>query len=96
MPSILSALSKIVDCFQGGRLKYFLEEWRNITSDNYILETVSGIGLDTTETEFENLKKHVQVGDKDGLIDKEIKKLFKKGIIETTVHEEEEFISPVF
>lgn len=81
-----------------GNLRNFISNWRQITSDPWILETVAGYHL-----EFETVP--IQLGlpqpppfnktEKD-LIDNEVDKLLKKGAITKVAHSKEEFISNIF
>ena len=46
IPSSLAELKEDVSLFRGGRLQQFLENWKLITSDSEILQTVTGLCLD--------------------------------------------------
>ena len=72
--------------------------WRKITSDSDALQTVCG-----EEIEFTNLSHQIKIpnGNKFSkaeqlVVEQEIKKLLSKGIIATSAHEPDEFISPIF
>lgn len=46
IPSLLAELKEDVSLFQGGRLQQFIENWKLITSDSEILQTVTGLCLE--------------------------------------------------
>ena len=90
-----------VENFKAGAIRNRLYIWESITSDPETLSTVSGLQvqfeedclpfMETNHTRITKFCDH----DK-GFIEKEISKLLKKVVIEQTVHEEGEFISPIF
>lgn len=42
IPSLWAELKEAASLFQGGRLQQFVENWKLITSDSEILQTVTG------------------------------------------------------
>ena len=88
---------KRADCFRAGQLAHKLCEWRKITSDSEVLQTVC-----REEIEFDNIPHQVKAPinkfSKAGQLaaEQEIQKLLSKGIIVTSSHEPGEFISPIF
>ena len=78
---------------QVGNLKYHIENWRKITSDPWIFQTVSGYHLEFVSVlpTFPNFSK-----DEVKLIDVEVQKLTKKGAITEVTHCKNEFISNIF
>lgn len=101
----LSSFSKVgnhntTDNLVAGRLKYFTEHWKQLTADEFILESVKGYKIEfrpdaslehnwsrRPETKF-NLQDQEKC-----VIDNEIIKLVSKRVIKLTHHCEGEFIS---
>ena len=82
----------------GGCLTHFLDFWRTLTSDQEILQTVSGLKIDFIEHVYQtNPAPPLMFTPEEELAaDKEIKSLLECGVIVQSVHEEGEFISNVF
>ena len=86
------------ETFTAGGTRYCLEQWRRLTSDNFILQTVAGAILEfdaspphmATPTPLRFSKLEFE------LIDEQIVDFLEKGIVETAVHTEPEFISNIF
>jgi len=89
----VNAVSNFAAC----NIAKYISNWRSITTDQSILEIVSGYF-----TEFESLQcqsavptYYLSKGD-DLIIAGEISKLLEKGVINTTTHCDTQFISTVF
>ena len=86
------------DNFQAGSIQNFLENWKRITSDKYILDTVKH----ELKLEFLNEAPHrepfrVTFNTKEnGIISKEISELLKEKVIVQTIAEKGDFFSSVF
>ena len=98
LPLIVEYFTKLADCFKAGQLTHKLCAWRKITLDSEVLQTVCG-----DEIEFINLPHQIKIPKENKLskaeqlvVEQEIKKLLSKGIIVTSAHEPDEFISPIF
>ena len=90
----------VSDEFQAGNLKNHVQEWRNLTSDRVILDMVQHCHLDFSETFSQRNTSHIpqhKFNKKESdIIDMEIDKLLKMGVIVHTYHETDQFISPIF
>ena len=84
--------------FYAGQIKYFLENWKSITRDPFILNMVKGATIPLVERPDSGISdSSTQVrGDQISFVDKEIVDMLKKGVIEESIHEEGEIISPTF
>ena len=87
-----------VEAFRAGSISRHLSEWRNITNDLTILDTVSGMSID-----FETSPPHSSAlptsnlnAQEEQFITTEIATLLSKGIITQSNHEVGEYISPIF
>lgn len=83
--------------FQAGQITDHIEQWRNLTSDPEILETVG------QSIEFTQIPVQIQPPfqrkwsqEEAEFIDSEIFSLLRKGVIQQSKHEKGEFISSVF
>ena len=88
----------LCDEIQAGRLKYYIQSWKTITEDHEILETVTGVKLDFPEGP-PSCSTNYNIGFskvEENAIDDEIKKLLAKQAIAKYLHEEGEYISPIF
>ena len=81
-----------------GRLANYVEFWRSITSDKNILDTIRGFRIP-----FISFPKQVYIPREincsqreKSLIDREIDKYLKEGIIEQVSHSNDQFISQIF
>lgn len=81
----------------GGRLRFFLENWKQITSDRSILQAISGFKIQFDE-EVSSYKVHpINFNQSERIIMQEqIEKLITKGVITTSQHEIGETVSNVF
>ena len=98
LPSLVEAYRLEADDFQAGQLPYFVNEWRALTSDTGILETVTGQHIEFNDTPVQiNPPFQPRLGEKEAyIIDTEISDLLSKGVITKSVHERDEFISTIF
>ena len=74
-----------------------IEYWKSITSDQYVLNIVRGLNieLDKPYVNRNTVPCHLNSDDK-LCISAEVESLAQIGVIERSVHEAEEVISPVF
>ena len=90
---------KVRAAFKAGQLAKYLPKWREITTDRTLLQYVEGVRI-----EFVNGKQPTQFGfrpsmfniHEHAIVEKEIHTLFEKGVIQGSLHEPGEFISPIF
>ena len=84
--------------FVAGNIKNYINEWRKITDDCHVLETVEGCTIDLIHKPYQSYTpKPLKVNDLEmGIIDNEIDIMIKKGVIKPSVHEKDEFISSIF
>lgn len=100
MPLLKAELHADVTNFKGGKLADFTDAWGELTTDPEIMQTVSGVKIefDTDINEDPPLTAvQPKLSDADcDIIDAEVQKLIDKRVLESSEHEEHEFISPVF
>ena len=97
-PPMMSNNLSLCDELQAGRLKYYIQSWKTITEDPEILETVTGLKLDIPGGP-PSCSTNYNIGfskDEENAIDDENKKLLAKQVIVKCLHEEGEYISPIF
>ena len=94
---IKTSISK-ADSFQAGNIKPFLENWKRITSDKYILDIVKhGLKLEfLSETPHGELFRVTYNTKENGIISQEISKLLKKKVTVQAIAEKGDFFSSVF
>jgi hypothetical protein len=86
-------------CFKAGKIRNYLSEWKNLTSDQFILEMVCGAEIPISD--LENLPSdsvpcnNVQ-GDLFDVVDAEVKDLLEMEVIEYSQYDPEQIISPIF
>jgi len=97
------ASSSLIDTdnsFRAGTLRFYSDNWKTITSDRSILQTVTGCVI-----EFNSEGPPVQIraprpfkfSDRDTcVIDSHIHKLLHQGVLEHALHSEGEFLSNIF
>lgn len=91
-------LEKHVDNFKGGQLSRFYPQWGKKTTDKSILNIIKGDNIYfessppiqhyAQNAKFTSVEEHI--------IQLEIEKLLKKGVIKESYHEKIEFVSPIF
>ena len=98
LPSLLAFFRCRVSTFQAGQISHCVQQWRTLTSDSEILETVLGQRIEFTLTPVQVTPPPQPTWSKteEGFIDTEIQRLLLKGVIAHSVHEEGEFISSLF
>ena len=83
--------------FEAGRLRHFEEEWKQLTSDPFIIEMIQGVRIPITHLpKNENIRPNQVPGYLVKEADDEIKKMLNMGVIEKSDQEENEVISPIF
>ena len=87
---------KIKDPSAIGKLGKFPKIWENHTSDQEILLTVRGEGLQFLTLPCQDGKPNMARGQDLDLLRKEVKKLRQQGVVELAEHEEGEYISRIF
>ena len=94
---IKTSISKS-DSFQAGNIKHFLENWKRITSDKYILDIVKhGLKLEFLSEAPHREPFQVTYNTKEnGIISQEIGKLLKKKVIVQTIAEKGDFLFSIF
>ena len=84
--------------FQAGMIKDHLPQWKEITSDHFILNLIQGCKI-----EFETIPSQIKpprpctFNDNELIaVKQEIRQLLKKGVIVECGHEPDEFVSNIF
>ena len=84
--------------FMAGRIKYFIKNWEELTTDSFILNVVMGCKIDLLHTPhqhyFPNEKKFS--GKEKLFVQEELAKLLHKHVIIPSKHEKDEFVSTIF
>ena len=96
---IESEISDKTPQFSAGRLGNFIQEWRKITSDSEILQTVAGLKIEfvdntapvqtSTPSSYFNMKERA-------IVDAEVQTLLQKGVLEETTPVDGEYLSNIF
>ena len=91
-------LPSIAEDFRGGRLKQFAPNWKEFTSDKWILESIKGCIIEFTETPCQISTPYEKkfTLEEEQIIDVEINRLLRKNIIIETIHSQGEYIFPQF
>ena len=81
-----------------GRLRYFSERWRKITSDKYILKIISGYEIPFSETprQFHPPEQNKWSNNEFKILESEVKKLLEKNAIEKCNSSKNQFLSSFF
>jgi hypothetical protein len=84
--------------FIAGNLANYIPAWKCITSDRQVLQIIKGLQIKFDEFPSQSIHKHpLKLSSIDqGIISKELNTLLDKGVIELSVHEQDEFLSHVF
>ena len=84
--------------FATGKIKYYYNNWKNITNDTFILDIVNyGLKIDfKNKRQLVNVPKIPHNAEEKSIINLEINKLLKQGVITKCQKEEDDFISTVF
>ena len=83
--------------FKAGNVKNKLPNWQKITKNNELLEKIKGAKIPLSRIPrkvYSNNPPFTQAETK--AIDAEISKLLKKRVIKPSIHEQEEYIFPIF
>ena len=98
IPQLIAYFTNQVDCFQAGRLNKFIEVWKGLTSDTEVLNIVMGHSIEFTTRPIQRfaLQEKIFSYEDSMIVESEIERLLKKGVIEVTQPEPGEFISPIF
>ena len=85
------------DLFTAGQTKFKIEEWKNITTDETVLNLIRGVEIDFTEEPPCTAYVENRFSKEESLeIEKEIQELIKKEVISICERKEGDFISPIF
>lgn len=81
-----------------GRLKFFLDQWENITSDSRILSWIKGYEIPFSKPVFQDsvLKEPSWTSQDKVMIRNHIEKLMMKGSVSKCVKQKDHFISNIF
>ena len=95
---IIPYLTSAVRNCQAGQLSGHLNRWKSITSDKSILESNAGEKMESdAPVPSQTVIQHTSISQEhQEQVDKEIKSLLQKGMIEKSIHEPGEFVSPTF
>ena len=77
---VIKTSTSKADSFQAGNIKHFLESWKSITSDKYILDIVKhGLKLEVlTEVPHRETFRVTNSTNENGIMSQEINKLLRK------------------
>ena len=98
-PAVLSlGLKNLVPSYIGGRLHLGLENWRKLTQDQTVLQTVQGLRIPFTNIPVQDREPHqYPLSEKDStLVDAEIVSMIEKGAISTVHPQKRQYVSPLF
>ena len=93
-----SSILNTKENFKGGKLKYFIHNWEQITSDETILSWVRGvhIGFEPGLRQLFVPSQRSFGPEEDNFVNQKVNELLQKGIIEPSSHEDGEIISTIF
>ena len=85
-------------CDIAGRVAKYVDSWRHITNDIWLLPTIQGVNIEFDQIPVQNVvPKQFGMSDIErGAVAFEIKRLLSKGVIIPSRHESGEFISTIF
>lgn len=81
--------------FKGGGIQFAYHIWEGLTSDDTILDTVSGMSIEPQNVEVTKMHAFVPKDEHD-IMSTEIQKLLQKDVIRLSAPEQGEIISPIF
>ncbi len=95
---LISFLNNRVKSFAAGQIQSHLNEWQLLTSDEEILNVIRGDSIEFDSIPpIQHFCRNKKVSEHNAqLIDLEIEKLLKKGVIVQSHPERTEFVSPIF
>ena len=96
LPQYKEYLYQCIRRFKAGCLSQHISSWEEITSDREVLQTVQGMKLEVEETPLQGQCSGFEIPENQPLIQEEVNKLLKKGVIVECEHEPVEYISPIF
>ena len=87
-----------INNFKAGKIADYVAEWKQITSDQSILDLVTGYHMEFNDKPVQYaLPRHIQMSDKESIaVMSEINKLLAKGVLVEAQHQEGEFLSTIF
>ena len=82
----------------GGRLAYCLDNWKLLTQDSQVLQSVAGFHIPFVEAPVQSMEPpcYQQGGQEDTLIEEEIQSMLDKGAISMVQPVDRQFVSPLF
>ena len=94
----INDLQNTPDNFEGGKLRHYVENWELLTTDPWVLNTVSGSKIDfESSTEDVRRPNPIRFNRQEAIfVDQEVNKLASQNIIQKVEHCEGEFISSIF
>lgn len=93
----ITALREEVRLAKGGAIRSRILNWRKLTSDPEVLESVTGLPIELVDQiPAKGSYQHFLKAEELTFLRDEIQRLLHKGVIEISSHEEGEYISPVF
>ncbi len=93
---MISPIDKPYSSFRVGNIKTCLNNWKQLTTDRNIIDIVTGVKLEFKEKPVQKQAPcHIFSGRETALIQAEVTKLIDKGVIVTSSHEPDEFISNI-
>ena len=97
-PSLLLSISNSMKNFQAGQVSEHLHEWEQLTSDPEILQIVEGdiIRFESEPPERQTARQCNVSEETKVLMDEELLGMLDKKIVKKTIHEQGEFLSPIF
>ena len=98
IPKLLEYFTIKVSKFKAGSLPNFVEQWQLLTSDDFILDMVTGAHIEfvSPPTQVDYPKEKLYSIDERKIFYSEIKSLLAKGVIVPSTPENGEFVSPIF
>jgi len=81
-----------------GKVKLHLQEWSRLTSDRFILNMIKGASMEFIETPYQTQSPKEYKMDKNckELLNKEVKKLLEKKVIQKANVEKDQYVSRIF
>ena len=96
LPQYKEYLYQCIRRFKAGCLSQHISAWEEITSDQEVLQTVQGMKLEFDESPLQGQCSGFEIPKNQPLIQEEVNKLLKKGVVVESEHEPVEYISPIF
>jgi len=83
--------------FNGGQVCKYVQQWKQITSNKYVLDIIKGDVIDFNgQPPIKHFSENSIKLKDENLLQLELEKLLNKGIIKKTIHEPVEYVSPIF